>query len=373
MDSRKPLDFDPEQMKPSRTRAFADEPEDFLPPVTDDMGDFDEVPETRLDDISPSNTAITSATAPATKAPVSFDDADKTSSTPPLPVTEATAVAEPSVATTAGAFMVGMLTLACIVGAVAWAVSYASNSRKAFRVPATEHPIHGMRLTRVEAERAPRTTNGKRMTVAFWIYVHDLTKFEGVHRRVWVRGDATDDWRKASPAVYIDGMSNKLHITFGAVNPDPSDGKTMDEEQLFAYMRTKRGVTVDYIPLQRWVHVAAVVNEEVDGGTVTVYLNGELTKIADSKAVRKISDKIDAKLTVHEMNLDKRGAIYVGGDAAGSGGPGFEGLVSRILIANYDLNASDVFNEYRRGPLDKRLSSLGLNAYGLQTPVYRVG
>jgi hypothetical protein len=39
---------------------------------------------------------------------------------------------------------------------------------------------------------------------------------------------------------------------------------------------------------------------------------------------------------------------------------------------NYDINKNDVYKDYRAGPLNGILASLGIGAYGLRNPIYKL-
>ena len=39
---------------------------------------------------------------------------------------------------------------------------------------------------------------------------------------------------------------------------------------------------------------------------------------------------------------------------------------------NYDLNDRDIYNDYNEGPIDNLLAKLGLGAYGIRSPVYKI-
>jgi hypothetical protein len=229
------------------------------------------------------------------------------------------------------------------------------------------------------ADEVPSPANGKRMSFTFWIYINDLVKYQGLYKNVFFRGDSTDDYSLASPAVLLNSNTNKLHIIFGTNQRDPYNGQRVNlgsKDNLIGYLIATRGITVDYIPLQRWVHVAVVVNEDVNGGNVSTYVNGELVNMVRSNVkgtvmVKSDSNKVSTQLYLQNMNLDKKGNVYVGGSTDGEN-TGFSGLVSRITFYNYDLNIKDVAESYMEGPVDGLASKIGA-AYGVQTPVYRIG
>ena len=296
--------------------------------------------------------------------------------------------------------VVGVLVLVFTVFAMYWLVNRTVNHRKRYTIPGTKVPAVTSKLQVFEADAIPAPGNGKRMSFAFWIYIHDMNKFSGSYRNVLYRGDAAELLSSHSPTVLLDAKDNRMHVFFGTEKADPYNGKS---DKLFgtgqgpdsnednrmrnvAYLVATRGITIDYIPIQRWVHVAIVINEEVNGGTIVAYLDGELNKISRVAAdapfgdpnsqVTDLTSASDPKpllttaLDIQNANLEKRGNIYVGGTTQSSI-PGFSGLVSRLTFFNYDLNARDIYNVYLEGPVDGLASKMGA-AYGVRTPIYRL-
>jgi hypothetical protein len=130
----------------------------------------------------------------------------------------------------------------------------------------------------------------------------------------------------------------------------------------------RQGIEIPYVPLQRWVHVAIVINENSNGGTITAYIDGDISNtVSSGEKHEKYGD-----ITISNLNIDKKGDLFVGGNAYSSEGPGFSGLISKFTMYNYDLNQQDIYREYNDGPIDGLLAKLGLGAYGLRAPIYRI-
>ena len=277
-------------------------------------------------------------------------------------------------------------------------------------------PLMGSEYKKLAGAEIPRAYNGKRMTISFWVYIHDVDRYKGIYRHLWHRGDKTVVG--ASPLVFLDKDSNRMHIRFekhaaitqnldmavpfdrtvdmpvldrasGATSATNFKGTIENLDHAIMLDLATHGITIDYIPIQRWVHVAIVVNEEVNGGMMYAYLDGELVKQETSgRAISKETivkgkyagnDTLKTVLTtvrkVREyqgMNLDKPGDVYTGGSTVEDVGPGFSGLVSNIYFANHDLNAADIYKIYEQGPVDNLAAKLGLPAYGVRSPVYRM-
>src|SRR6056300_1392662 len=269
--------------------------------------------------------------------------------------------------------------------------SYISNklaNKVLWLVPESKVPILGTSENRISGEGIPTKLNGNRLTFMFWIYINDINEGNGQFKHVLHRGDKST--ANASPLVMLDKTESKLYIRFSgskrglwnrrSVNKNWSQiiknyrGNFYHDSDALAADLTNHGIIVDYVPIQRWVHIAVVVNETINQGEISLYMDGELVKHISSNDTEKINDHRNLKLRYEFLNLDlnKVGDIYVGGDET-SENIGFSGLVGNIAFANYDMNARSIHNEYTKGPVDNLASKLGLPAYGVRSPVYRLG
>lgn len=217
-----------------------------------------------------------------------------------------------------------------------------------------------------------KTGNGKRRSYTFWIYINDMNTYSGSYKHVFHIGDA-DNIRSACPYVFLDKDQNKMFVRFAAVKDDSlttnysSVQSLIDNPNEFNNFM-KQGIEIPYIPLQRWVHIAIVINENANGGTIVAYVDGDISKIVSSNEINANGSIIK----VNNLDLDKMGDLYVGGTYESSRGPGFSGLISKVALFNYDLNDKDIYDDYNKGPLNGFLSSLGLANYGLRSPIYKI-
>jgi len=284
-----------------------------------------------------------------------------------------------------------MVTLAGI--AVSFATAYALyllinktvKNQSSYLLVESKVPVLGTQIGNLNGDSIPNAGNGKRSSVCFWMYIHDINKFSGSYRHIFHRGDADSDFSTAGPFVRMDKEKNSVSVTYALTDTAKTYGSAdnvtalTDKESQWQYMKQAHGITFDYIPLQRWVHVCVVVNEDYNGGTITGYIDGELVKaINASTPITPIipptgSLKISPVFDITGVNLDKKGNVYVGGSAGDPIGPGFSGLVSKIQFFNYDMNSVDVYNNYKTGPIDNLLAKMGLPAYGIQSPIYKIG
>ena len=215
-----------------------------------------------------------------------------------------------------------------------------------------------------------KTGNGKRRSYTFWIYINDMNSYNGSYKHVWHIGNV-DSIKSASPFVFLDAYQNKMYFRFAALSDDSfiqdaSSVQNLSPSDLLKFMQ--QGIEIPYIPMQRWVHIAVVINENANGGTIVAYVDGDISKIASSGEL----DAAGGSIKVNNLNLDNMGALHVGGTFEGNIGPGFSGLISKIALFNYDLNDKDIYDDYNKGPLNGFLSSLGLANYGLRSPIYKL-
>lgn len=301
----------------------------------------------------------------------------------------------------------GYLLVAVVVFVLAY-VLYSYLAKKivqadTYLLPETKVPVLGTEFTKVSGTKIPLSGNGKRQTISFWIYINDVERYKGLYRHIFHRGDKGANG--SSPLVFMDKTTNKIHIRFNDLT-NPADismskpfvdtrritvanaagteqevtFRVADAEKGLQYDLATHGITIDYVPLQRWVHVAIVINEEVNGGSLQAFLDGELVKSAEAgkTASFEMTDGSNRRTEVQtysfqNMNLDKPGDIYIGGSLMENVGPGFSGLVSKITYANHDMNVKDIYNLYLQGPIDNIAAKLGMPAYGVRSPIYKIG
>jgi hypothetical protein len=222
-----------------------------------------------------------------------------------------------------------------------------------------------------ERRRIPITSfnnsgNGKRRSYSFWIYINDMTKYTGSYKHVLHVGDDAN-LGSASPLIFLDKTENKMIIRFSALNKDSLDKETISSLDTLTSTQysnlIKQAIIIDYIPIQRWVHIAIVVNENSNNGTITTYVDGDMSNTVSSN---------ENNISINNLDLDKKGDLYTGGSTSDGYGVGFSGLISRFVMFNYDLNQKDVYKEYNDGPIDGLLARLGLGSYGVRSPIYKI-
>lgn len=244
----------------------------------------------------------------------------------------------------------------------------------------TATPRLGNELSKFYAGGMPGLANGRRMSFSFWIYIHDIDKFKGVIRHVMHLGET--DLLTASPTVFLGPNDNKLYVAMNMTKPIAYPTNTVTVQDKMIYMAQKHGIVFDYMPIQRWVHVGVVINESVNNGSITGFLDGEIvktlttgTRFSTAASTLNIPQTTDTT-NFQNLLLDKRGNLFIGGSMSEPEiGPGFSGLVSSVKFFNHDLNVKDMYNDYRGGPIGGGiLGKLGQKlGYGVRAPIYKLG
>jgi hypothetical protein len=252
-------------------------------------------------------------------------------------------------------------------------------------IPGTEMPIICTEHRKLAFTQKLESGNGNKRTYCFWIYIFDINAVNGQYRHVAhiAKKNEGGDYDIKDSTIYIRLKEdrNRLQVRF-PLNKEDSDIKiSAAEEDFLVHRKTGivTGVEIEYIPLQRWVHVAIVIND-IGGGTMNVFIDGNYLKTENNQTVQ---DKNNANgernyykptnyLNVSKLNLNNEGELHIGGDKVGSTTYGFSGLVSKFSIFNYDMNRNDIYKEYSAGPMKGVLASMGLSAYGIRNPVYKI-
>ena len=275
-----------------------------------------------------------------------------------------------------------LLVIASIVGYIIYNIitDTVLNQQKIL-IPGSDVPLFCNQLTELPFTQKLENGNGNKRSYCFWIYIFNINSNSGQYRHVaHISNDENDNIRplNASPYIMLDKNKNSLHIRFALKSDDEKSCGTLKTKNYnSSNIKDFRsctvngstyttGFTIDYVPIQRWVHVGFVIND-IGGGSITTYIDGNFYETLDRKS------GLEGNLRLDKLNLNCEGSLIVGGSESGDSGPfGFSGLLSKFTIFNYDLNKNDMYKEYHNGPINGMLASLGIGAYGLRNPVYKL-
>ena len=271
--------------------------------------------------------------------------------------------------------------------------------QKRMLLSGTEVPLLCTKLNKFSITDILESGNGNKRTYCFWIYILETNNTESNKNIAYIidpkNADITNyNMKKSSLCIRLSNNSNSIQIRFGNTETNATDPDAVvnlsASDNIFLTKSygtspdTKKyicGVEIEYIPIQRWVHVGVVLKdnyysgpEQNGNGSITIYIDGNFIKTLDNKNKKDYSYYLDAILDTNKFELEHTGHIYIGGyeSPTGTSPLGFSGLLSRFTIFNYDLNRNDIFKEYVSGPIKGGLSSFGLSAYGIRSPIYKL-
>ena len=261
-----------------------------------------------------------------------------------------------------GLIAVIIIAIICVI-IIYYFIANSVFNKKYTIVEKTKFPVKGMVRSKIPIENFPSSGNGLKRTYTFWIYIQDLSNASGMAKHVFSIGD--DSIKNNSPIVFIGkGNENKLYVRFPSSDAKFDNFYDMGTSDSKKYTNT---VCFDYIPLQRWVHIGVVISDNYQGPQISLYMDAQLVKNVVDK--QDTGDETITEYTFDKLNLDKSGTLVVGGDSTSGSLPGFNGLLSKVGIHNYDLNSRDIHQIYNEGPIDGLLASVG---YGVRTPIYKL-
>ena len=251
--------------------------------------------------------------------------------------------------------------------------------QKKILIPGTETPVLCSKHTKLPYSDVLDSGNGNKRSYCFWIYILDINTLQGGDYRhfatITEKKNKQSDIHKSSLCIRLNRKNNSLDFRFGTNDETPLDiGSGTFNTITESNTKIMCGINIKYVPIQRWVHIAVVLND-TGGGSVTTYIDGNFVETINNKNIKELERDPNILINVGKLNLQHTGTLYVGGleTPIDANIPlGFSGLLSRFTIFNFDLNRNDIYKEYSQGPIKGGLSSIGLTAYGIRNPIYKL-
>jgi hypothetical protein len=212
---------------------------------------------------------------------------------------------------------------------------------------------------KISADKLANTTRGQEFAYSFWIYLQDYYEASRSNKLVFTRGNTTDNFTmidsNANPVVMMDSQTNKMYI---AMSTTTVGSGTIAINEIASPSSGYLVATVDYVPLQRWVHIALVIKD----GNLLVFMDGDLYTI---KGVQNISTPRSKSRPFIKGTA--------GGVSVGSPTNPIQGYMGKFQYFNYALSAKDVKAVYQAGPISKSwLAYFGMGNYGIRAPIYEI-
>lgn len=195
----------------------------------------------------------------------------------------------------------------------------------------------------------PELYNGKEFSYSFWIYVdavHPNNDYKFVLGRMSDKGSYGD----GNPIFFLDKTINKLYVYVRTEGDTTSSLSTMKD--------SANTLNIRYLPLQRWVNILLVV----DNNFVQLFLDGDLRQVKDLSG--------SALQPANRVVATSSGNLMAGGSESSIA---FDGYLSKVQALNYAATIDHAKVIYKAGPLHKSiLASIGVPFYGIQSPFYRI-
>lgn len=195
----------------------------------------------------------------------------------------------------------------------------------------------------------PELYNGKEFSYSFWIYV-DAVHPNNDYKFVLGRLNAKEDYSSGNPIFFLDKSLNKLYVYVRTEGDQTSSLSTM--------VNSSNTLNIRYLPLQRWVNILLVV----DNNFVQLFLDGDLRQVKDLSG--------NSAQPANKVVATSSGNLMAGGSESSIA---FDGYLSKVQALNYAATIDHAKVIYKAGPLHKSiLAAIGVPFYGIQSPFYRI-
>jgi hypothetical protein len=144
---------------------------------------------------------------------------------------------------------------------------------------------------------------GLEFSYSVWIYIQDWTRG---WKNIFVKGNKTAGAGARAPGLWLYPDTNALHA------------------RINTFASPNEGCDIKNIPLQKWVHIAYILNNR----TVDIYIDGKLERSCVLRGVPKLNDE-----PVHVCDNG-----------------GYFGKISNLVYFRYAMKPDEVYKIYASGP-----------------------
>lgn len=237
----------------------------------------------------------------------------------------------------------------------------------------------------------PSLYNGAEFSYSAWMYIESFNR-SGKPQLVLYNGKS-DDFSSVSPVFYLDPEYVTLHVLLSTDKAPRSGVGRGSLEKLHKHRDCDFvRLSVDYVPMQRWVNVALVVDNEY----IQLFFDGELRKVVDITD-KELIENIHPDIQISEgkgvndlcdgdnnvccqpentccgkrlMNTNTGKQLYIGKVGTDEV---FNGYLSKVQFFNYAITVDHAKILYKSGPLHQSmLGRIGLPMYGVRNPFYKI-
>lgn len=232
----------------------------------------------------------------------------------------------------------------------------------------------------IDQTKIPPCLSGQEYSYSFWVYIVQYTP-ASAPMMLFGRGSQANN-QGGSPIVFLDQNTNKMYVSI-AINSTTSKSVAITSVATSTAYVTAQ---VDYVPMQRWVNIAFVIQDYL----LTVYMDGDIytvrnvTDSPDASSPAAIAAAAASRLASTQAQAtgaavppppprpsfsSSTGSIVVGDSKSQP-----QAFMSQLLYFNYSLTQQDVYACYSAGPMSpSAMALIGIPAYGIRSPLYRIG
>ena len=200
----------------------------------------------------------------------------------------------------------------------------------------------------------PKLYNGIEFSYSFWLFLcaEDIQNTDN-NKFILARCPTNESLVNASPVFSMDGETNKMHVALKIRKNTHSPTLKGIHNDTTGYFTS----TIDYVPLQRWVNVLLVVDNQF----IQIFVDGELRNVEDISTNNK-----------YRIPVAPDGSMVIG-KIGGENMLNKNSFISKVQVSNYALTIDHAKLLYKAGPLNTSiLSSLGINTIGIRSPFYTI-
>ena len=159
--------------------------------------------------------------------------------------------------------LIAVIVIAVIcVAVVYYFIANAVFNKKSIIIEKTKFPIKGNVKSVIMIENFPASGNGLRRTYTFWVYVNDVNNAGGKPKHIFSIGNDSSgaEIKDKSPVVVL--KDSKLHICFPTADTGSAPRAPTKVDDIGTGNYIDNTVSFDYLPMQRWVHIAVVISDD---------------------------------------------------------------------------------------------------------------
>lgn len=209
------------------------------------------------------------------------------------------------------------------------------------------------------------TLRGQEFSYSFWVYLSPHYDATANHKLLFARGNPESEYTTfaatANPIIFMHKSTNVMYFAMSTteVKDNSNTLQSIVQRNANGQFTSKYLVShIDYVPLQRWVHVVMAVRDS----SMTIYMDGDIYSVVN------VADIPWSSGQVRPIIRGTQGAASIGDP----GNP-TKGFMSHMEFFNYSLTQDQVKEVYKNGPIRQTLlGRLGLGNYALRAPIYKV-